>query len=47
MESSDGNNRFESWQAVGNAQDGCESTGLKEEEGDVRVVEAGRISRRQ
>lgn len=36
-------NRFESWELVDDAQDSCEPTGLKEEEGDVRMVEAGRI----
>ena len=37
---SDGDDRFESWNLVSDAQDSCQPTRLKEEERDVGVVEA-------
>lgn len=45
MERSNGNNSFESCEFMGDAQDSSESTGLEEEEGDVRMAKTGRISR--
>jgi len=47
MEGSNGDNRFESWEFVDDTQDGRKPTGLKEEEGDIRVAKAGRIPRCQ
>ena len=47
MEGSNGNNRFEGWEFVGDAQDGRKPAGLKEEKGDIRMAEAGRIPRCQ
>ena len=40
MEGSDGDDRFESWELVDDTQDGRKSTGLKEEEGDIRMAKA-------
>lgn len=45
MESSNGDNRFEGWEFVSDAQDSCEPAGLKEEEGDVRMAKTGQIPR--
>ena len=45
MEGSNGDNGFESWEFVGNAEDSSEPTGLKKEEGDVRMAKTGGIPR--
>ena len=47
MERSNGNDCFESWEFVGDTKDGRKSTGLKEQEGDIRMAKAGRIPRFQ
>jgi len=47
MEGSNGDDRFESWELADDAQDGRKSTGLKEEEGDIRMAKAGWIPRCQ
>jgi len=41
MEGFNRDNRFESWELVGDIHDSCESTGLKEKEGDIRMGKAG------
>ena len=47
IERSNCDNGFEGWEFVGDTQDGSESTGLKEDEGDVRMAKAGQIPRCQ
>ena len=47
MKGSNGDDRFESWELVDDTQDARQSTGLKEEDGDVRMAKAGRIQRCQ
>jgi hypothetical protein len=45
MYGSNSDNRLESRKLVDDTQDSCKSTGLKEEEGDVRMIEAGQFLR--
>ena len=43
MHGSNSDYRFESWELAGDTEDSCEPTGLKEEDRDVCMVEAGRF----
>ena len=47
MEGSNDHDRFERREFVDDTQDSSESSGLKEEKGDVRVAKAGRTPRCQ
>lgn len=46
MQGSDGDNRSEGREFVGDTQDSWEPAGLKKEEGDVRMVKAEPFLRR-
>ena len=45
VEGSNGDDGFKSWELADNTKDSRKSAGLKEEEGDIRMAEAGQIPR--